>query len=62
VPLHGKLGDLQSGKTARIQANAVKYGLWEKMTPAEARQFQTLTHPEHLGRPYRVLVQSRKGL
>jgi SAM-dependent MidA family methyltransferase len=28
--------------------------------PAEqVRQFQTLTHPEHLGRPFRVLVQSR---
>jgi SAM-dependent MidA family methyltransferase len=25
------------------------------------RQFQTLTHPEHLGRPFRVLVQSRLG-
>jgi SAM-dependent MidA family methyltransferase len=24
-----------------------------------ARQFQTLTHPEHLGRPFRVLIQSR---
>jgi SAM-dependent MidA family methyltransferase len=23
------------------------------------RQFQTLTHPEHLGRPFKVLVQSR---
>jgi hypothetical protein len=23
------------------------------------RQFQTLTHPEHLGRAFRVLVQSR---
>jgi SAM-dependent MidA family methyltransferase len=28
-------------------------------TPAQARQFQTLTHPEHLGRAFRVLVQSR---
>lgn len=28
-------------------------------TPARARQFQTLTHPEHLGRAFRVLVQSR---
>jgi SAM-dependent MidA family methyltransferase len=28
-------------------------------TPARTRQFQTLTHPEHLGRPFRVLVQSR---
>ena len=28
-------------------------------TSAQARQFQTLTHPEHLGRAFRVLVQSR---
>ncbi len=27
--------------------------------PEQVRQFQTLTHPEHLGRPFRVLVQSR---
>jgi SAM-dependent MidA family methyltransferase len=26
---------------------------------ARTRQFQTLTHPEHLGRPFRVLIQSR---
>jgi len=32
------------------------FGEW---TPARARQFQTLTHPEHLGRAFRVLVQSR---
>ncbi len=25
----------------------------------QVRQFQTLTHPEHLGRPFRVLVQRR---
>jgi SAM-dependent MidA family methyltransferase len=25
----------------------------------QARQFQTLTHPEHLGRSFRVLIQSR---
>ena len=31
------------------------FGEW---TPAQTRQFQTLTHPEHLGRPFRVLVQS----
>ena len=31
-------------------------GAW---TPVQARQFQTLTHPEHLGRAFRVLVQSR---
>jgi SAM-dependent MidA family methyltransferase len=28
-------------------------------TPVQARQFQTLTHPEHLGRAFRVLVQSK---
>jgi SAM-dependent MidA family methyltransferase len=28
-------------------------------TPARSRQFQTLTHPEHLGRRFRVLIQSR---
>jgi SAM-dependent MidA family methyltransferase len=43
----------------RILANAVKSGLWEKMKPAEARQFQTLTHPDHLGRAFRVLIQSK---
>ena len=34
------------------------FGEW---TAARARQFQTLTHPEHLGRPFRVLVQSRQS-
>jgi SAM-dependent MidA family methyltransferase len=32
------------------------FGEW---TSAQVRQFQTLTHPEHLGRAFRVLVQSR---
>jgi SAM-dependent MidA family methyltransferase len=32
------------------------FGEW---TPGRTRQFQTLTHPEHLGRAFRVLVQSR---
>jgi len=30
-------------------------------TPARVRQFQTLTHPEHFGRAFRVLIQSRAG-
>jgi hypothetical protein len=29
------------------------------LTPAQIRQFQTLTHPEHLGRAFKVLVQAR---
>ncbi|HKI68783.1 MAG TPA: SAM-dependent methyltransferase, partial [Verrucomicrobiae bacterium] len=32
------------------------FGEWDA---TRTRQFQTLTHPEHLGRPFRVLVQSR---
>lgn len=32
------------------------FGPW---TPEQTRQFQTLTHPSHLGRAFRVLVQSR---
>jgi SAM-dependent MidA family methyltransferase len=31
----------------------------EGWTPAQRRQFQTLTHPEHLGNAFRVLIQSR---
>ncbi len=38
-----------------IWKNPDKSGDW---TPAHTRQFQTLTHPEHLGRAFRVLVQS----
>ncbi|HET7623741.1 MAG TPA: SAM-dependent methyltransferase [Verrucomicrobiae bacterium] len=34
-------------------------GNFPEWTPARLRQFQTLTHPEHLGRPFRVLIQSR---
>ena len=30
-----------------------------ELTSERARQFQTLTHPEHLGRSFRVLVQRR---
>jgi len=31
----------------------------DKWDASRTRQFQTLTHPEHLGRAFRVLVQSR---
>ena len=29
------------------------------LSPTQKRQFQSLTHPEHLGRAFRVLIQSR---
>jgi SAM-dependent MidA family methyltransferase len=45
------------GILAEAQATGgLKEGTW---TGARTRQFQTLTHPEHLGRAFRVLVQSR---
>jgi SAM-dependent MidA family methyltransferase len=40
----------------RIWRRRSDFGEW---TSARTRQFQTLTHPEHLGRPFRVLIQSR---
>ena len=43
----------------KISKKALKAGSLGEWTPAQARQFQTLTHPEHLGRAFRVLTQSR---
>jgi SAM-dependent MidA family methyltransferase len=41
-----------------ILAATAKDSLSGKWNAAHTRQFQTLTHPEHLGRAFRVLVQS----
>ena len=41
---------------ARIWKDEGSFGEW---TPERTRQFQTLTHPEHLGQSFRVLVQGR---
>ncbi|HXR07131.1 MAG TPA: SAM-dependent methyltransferase [Candidatus Acidoferrum sp.] len=40
----------------RVLAGAPDSGEW---TASRVRQFQTLTHPEHLGHRFRVLLQSR---
>jgi SAM-dependent MidA family methyltransferase len=45
-----------TGIAARIWKGGASFGEW---TPERTRQFQTLTHPEHLGQSFRVLVQSR---
>ncbi|MDB6015717.1 MAG: hypothetical protein JWR19_206 [Pedosphaera sp.] len=45
-----------SGIAQRIEASGESFGAW---SGKQARQFQTLTHPEHLGRAFRVLLQSR---
>lgn len=42
---------------ARTWSGKIAFGEW---TAQRKRQFQTLTHPEHLGRTFRVLVQSRE--
>ena len=41
---------------ARSWADEGSFGKW---TPEHTRRFQTLIHPEHLGRSFRVLVQER---
>lgn len=43
----------------RILAAAMKKKFFSEWEAKQTRQFQTLTHPEHLGRAFRVLVQSR---
>jgi SAM-dependent MidA family methyltransferase len=43
----------------RILGRAVPEKFFASMDAKQIRQFQTLTHPEHLGRAFRVLVQSR---
>ena len=48
---------LLTGIAARTWEDEGVFGKW---TVERIRQFQTLTHPEHLGRPFRALVQSRR--
>ncbi|HZL79585.1 MAG TPA: SAM-dependent methyltransferase, partial [Candidatus Limnocylindrales bacterium] len=43
----------------QILGNAMKDKSFGEWNARRTRQFQTLTHPEHLGRAFRVLVQSR---
>ncbi len=45
-----------TGIMQRICTGESEFGDWDR---ERTRQFQTLTHPEHLGRAFRVLVQSR---
>lgn len=58
--LHTERFETQSRFLTCIAAEAWKpdsgYGEWGQK---ETRQFQTLTHPDHLGNRFRVLVQSR---
>jgi len=50
----------QSKFLTEIFQSGLKEGTgFQDWTSAEIRQFQTLTHPEHLGHRFRVLVQER---
>lgn len=49
-------GQFLTEVAALVWQGKAAFGPW---TPERTRQFQTLTHPEHLGRPFRVLVQGR---
>ncbi len=42
-----------------ILERTVSGGKFSEWNSSRGRQFQTLTHPEHLGRAFRVLVQAR---
>jgi SAM-dependent MidA family methyltransferase len=57
--LRTEMFSTQSQFLTQILVKTSKNNSLGKWTPAQARQFQTLTHPEHLGRAFRVLVQSR---
>lgn len=45
--------------TRILQKSMAEKAFANQMNLKQARQFQTLTHPEHLGRAFRVLVQAR---
>jgi SAM-dependent MidA family methyltransferase len=59
VGLRTEMFSTQSQFLTGILEKASKDNFLGEWTSAQARQFQTLTHPEHLGRAFRVLVQSR---
>ncbi len=44
---------------SRVRADPSNPVLWDAHA---TRQFQTLTHPDHLGRAFRVLVQGKNGI
>ena len=45
----------------RILQKAVAEKTFDQLDAKQVRQFQTLTHPEHLGRAFWVLVQARQS-
>jgi SAM-dependent MidA family methyltransferase len=50
----------QAGFLTRIVEEIGRSRPFDEWTPVRLRQFQTLTHPDHLGRNFHVLVQERR--
>jgi SAM-dependent MidA family methyltransferase len=48
--------DFLMGIAGRALDSRADFGGWDE---SRRRQLQTLIHPEHMGRPFRVLLQSR---
>ena len=48
--------DTQAAFLSKIFGKSAATAKWGEK---EVREFKTLTHPEHLGRAFKVLVQSR---
>jgi SAM-dependent MidA family methyltransferase len=44
---------------SRILCGMIETGAWRETNPKLAAQLQTLTHPQHLGAAFKVLVQER---
>ena len=59
VGLRTEIFSTQSQFLTQILGKASKDDSFGEWNTNQTRQFQTLTHPEHLGRAFRVLVQSR---
>ena len=57
--LKTELFSTQTKFLTRILAKTQQDKSFGEWNSSRTRQFQTLTHPEHLGRAFRVLVQSR---
>jgi len=51
-------GDFLIRVVGEIERQPGRFGAW---TPGRRRQLKTLVHPEHLGRAFRVLAQSRQA-
>jgi SAM-dependent MidA family methyltransferase len=59
-----RAGERAGLKTSPLQTQAqfltkIAAEFFTNPTATEVRQFQTLSHPEHLGRSFKVFIQSR---